>query len=68
MQVSDDQRDDEYIEEVEAETGADPVTEPVVADTRSSDAVAQEAAGRSPMTSEPADQIPANILDQTREG
>ena len=63
--MSDDQRDDEYIEE--AETGADPVPAPA-ADGRSEDARAQEAAGRSPMTSEPADQIPANILDQTREG
>ncbi len=65
--MSDDQRDNDYIEEVEAETGADPIPEPA-ADGRSGDAVAQEAAGRSPMTSEPADQIPANILDQTREG
>ena len=63
--MSDDQRDDEYIEE--AETGADPVPAPA-ADGRSEDARAQEAAGRSPMTSEPADQIPSNILDQTREG
>jgi phospholipid/cholesterol/gamma-HCH transport system ATP-binding protein len=66
--MSDDQRDDEYIEDVEAETGADPLPAPAAADTRSDDAVAQQAAGRSPMTSEPADQIPANILDQTREG
>ena len=63
--MSDDQRDDEYIEE--AETGADPVPAPA-ADGRSEDARAQEAAGRSPMTSEPTDSIPRNILDQTREG
>lgn len=61
MHVSDDRRDDDYIDEVEAETGTEP-------DGRSADAVAQEAAGRSPMTSEPQDEIPANILDQTRDG
>jgi phospholipid/cholesterol/gamma-HCH transport system ATP-binding protein len=67
--VSDDQRDDDYIEEVEAETGADPVPEPAAADDRrSNDAIAQEAAGRSPMTAEPHEDIPANIHDQTREG
>ena len=66
--MSDDQRDDDYIDEVEAETGADPIPAPAAADSRSDDAIAQEAAGRSPMTSEPTDSIPANILDQTREG
>jgi phospholipid/cholesterol/gamma-HCH transport system ATP-binding protein len=67
MHVSDDRRNDDYIDEVEAETGADPLPEPE-ADTRSADALAQEEAGRSPMTQEPHDEIPANIHDQTRDG
>jgi phospholipid/cholesterol/gamma-HCH transport system ATP-binding protein len=54
--VSDDQRDDDYIDEVEAETGADPVSEPVATPDRS------------PMVDEPHDSIPANIRDQTRDG
>jgi phospholipid/cholesterol/gamma-HCH transport system ATP-binding protein len=56
--MSDDQRDNEYIDEVEAETGADPVPAPAAA----------EAPTRSPMVDEPHDNIPANILAQTREG
>jgi phospholipid/cholesterol/gamma-HCH transport system ATP-binding protein len=58
--VSDEQRD-EHIEE--PATGADPAP-----DTRSQDAIDQEASGRSPMTQESHADIPANIHDQTREG
>jgi len=66
--VSDEQRDDEYIDGAEAETGADPIPEPAAVDSRSDDAIAQEAAGRSPMTHESPEDIPANIHDQTRDG
>ena len=58
--MSDDQRDEEYIDEVEAETGADPV--PAAAEAP----VTPER--RSPMVDEPHDSIPSNIRDQTREG
>jgi phospholipid/cholesterol/gamma-HCH transport system ATP-binding protein len=66
--VSDDQRDDDYIDEVEAETGADGLPAAAAVDLRSDDAIAQEAAGRSPMVQESPDDIPANIHDQTRKG
>jgi phospholipid/cholesterol/gamma-HCH transport system ATP-binding protein len=60
--VSDEQRDqDQDIEQPAAKSAPVP-------DGRSQDAIDQEAAGRSGMTDEPHDAIPANIHDQTREG